>query len=152
MPIQARYAHTNLVALDWKRLVDFYIEVFGCQPVLPERHIAEPWLAAVTGIAGVRLDGMHLRLPGHGENGPTLEIFQYHPAAGQLPTAANRPGFAHLAFAVEDVAAALSAVQRAGGGMLGELVKVQVAGAGTITLVYATDPEGNILELQRWEH
>jgi catechol-2,3-dioxygenase len=27
---------------------------------------------------------------------------------------------------------------------------VPVAGAGTITFVYLTDPEGNILELQRW--
>jgi hypothetical protein len=25
-----------------------------------------------------------------------------------------------------------------------------VAGAGTISFVYLTDPEGNILELQKW--
>jgi len=28
----ARYVHTNLVALDWRRLAAFYVEVFGCWP------------------------------------------------------------------------------------------------------------------------
>jgi hypothetical protein len=34
--------------------------------------------------------------------------------------------------------------------MLGEIVSVEVAGAGWITFAYATDPEGNLIELQRW--
>ena len=44
-------------------------------------------------------------LPGVGPDGPTLEIFEYsEPAAGmRLP---HRPGFAHIAFAVDSVAAA----------------------------------------------
>ena len=30
-----RYIHTNIVAKDWRRLADFYIQVFGCTPVPP---------------------------------------------------------------------------------------------------------------------
>jgi predicted enzyme related to lactoylglutathione lyase len=89
-------------------------------------------------------------LPGWGEAGPTLEIFEY-PVEGERPeTAVNRPGFAPLAFAVEDVAAAREAVLASGGCAIGEMVTADIAGAGQITFVYMADPEGNILELQKW--
>src|SRR5512143_2054126 len=126
--MRARYTHTNLVARDWRRLADFYQQVFGCVPVPPERHLSGRWLEAATGVAGAEIRGQHLRLPGWGESGPTLEIFEY-PAEGERPeTAVNRPGFAHLAFAVEDVAAAREAVLAAGGRALGEMVTVDIAG------------------------
>lgn len=151
MSIQARYVHTNLVAWDWRRLVEFYVRVFGCQPVLPERHLEEDWVGAATGIAGAAIHGMHLRLPGCGSDGPTLEIFQYNQLKEGEAAAINRPGFAHLAFAVDDVEDALQAVHTAGGGVMGELVRVVVPGAGRLTFVYATDPEGNVIELQKWD-
>jgi catechol 2,3-dioxygenase-like lactoylglutathione lyase family enzyme len=105
---------------------------------------------------------VHLRLPACGDGGPTLELFQYGDADGGAPgrpagsaaTAlrrADHPGFGHIAFEVDEVTEALDAVLRAGGSALGEVVTVQIAGAGTITWTYARDPEGNILELQRWE-
>lgn len=151
MTVSARYTHTNLVARDWRRLADFYIQVFGCRPVLPERHLTQPWVSQATGVEGAEIHGMHLRLPGYGEDGPTLEIFQYnHLAEGDRP-AINRPGLAHLAFAVEDVTAALEIVLRAGGSQAGDLVYVDVAGVGRLVFVYAADPEGNLLELQKWE-
>lgn len=150
MPIQARYVHTNLIARDWRKLADFYQQVFGCQPVPPERHLTQPWVAQAAAVPGAEIHGMHLRLPGYGENGPTLEIFQYTPLAAGAPPAINRPGLAHLAFAVEDVPAALAAVLAAGGGVLGELVQVEVPGVGKLAFVYAADPEGNLLELQKW--
>jgi predicted enzyme related to lactoylglutathione lyase len=33
----------------------------------------------------------------------------------------------------------------------GKVVSVEVAGVGTITFAYLTDPEGNVIEVQRWE-
>jgi catechol 2,3-dioxygenase-like lactoylglutathione lyase family enzyme len=63
----------------------------------------------------------------------------------------HRTGFGHLAFQVEDVESARQAVLAAGGGQYGDLVSVPVQGAGTVTFVYVTDPEGNIIELQRWD-
>ncbi len=148
--MNARYAHTNLVARDWKRLARFYRETFGCQPVPPERELAGRRLEEATGIPGVQIRGIHLLLPGHGEGGPTLEIFQYQPEMEPPETAANRPGLSHIAFSVEDVPAARDAVLAAGGGTVGEIVSLPVPPAGTVTFVYATDPEGNIVELQSW--
>jgi predicted enzyme related to lactoylglutathione lyase len=152
MTIKARYAHTNIVAEAWPRLAQFYQQVFGCEPLPPQRHHAGQWLTDVTGLPNAELEGIHLRLPGYSsDNGPTLEIFQYHQAEERLPSAANRPGFAHIAFAVDDVGTARAAVLAAGGGELGELVTVDIPEAGRITLIYMTDPEGNIIELQQWD-
>lgn len=147
---QSRFVHVNLVARDWRTLSAFYQQVFGCEVVPPERDLHGAWLEAGTGVPGARLRGIHLRLPGHGPGGPTLEIFEYDPLAEGPAPAVNRPGLGHLAFSVEDVARAREAVIDAGGGIVGDVVTLPVAGAGTVTFAYVTDPEGNILELQRW--
>ncbi len=144
-----RYIHTNLIARDWRRLSTFYQEVFGCEPVLPERHLEGEWLERGSGVAGARLQGVHLRLPGCSEQGPTLEIFQYTQNIETPAPAANRSGFGHIAFAVDDVAAAREAVLEAGGSALGTVESVIVEGAGRVTWTYMRDPEGNIIELQR---
>ncbi len=67
-----RYAHTNLIADDWRRVADFYIEVFDCVPVSSERDHHGPLTDELTAMPGARIRGRHLRLPGHGDNGPTL--------------------------------------------------------------------------------
>ena len=147
----ARYAHTNIVARDWRALADFYVAVFGCEEVPPARDIAGAWLDAATGLEGAHIRGVHLRLPGHGPAGPTLEIFQYDEAAARAaPVVANRLGYGHLAFAVDDVGAALARVLELGGARVGSVARTTVAGAGPLELVYALDPEGNVVELQRW--
>ena len=149
MSIHARYIHTNLIARDWRRLAAFYQSVFGCVPVLPERDLAGEWLERGSGVPGARLRGLHLRLPGFGEAGPTLEIFQYFESVDAAPPPANRIGFGHIAFSVEEVAAARDAVLASGGSAVGTVESVTIAGAGKITWVYVRDPEGNIIELQR---
>lgn len=151
IPVNAKYVHTNLVAGDWRRLARFYEQVFGCTPVPPERDLSGQWLEDATGIHGVHIRGVHLRLPGCGDEGPTLEVFQYDQEEERPDTAANRPGFGHIAFAVDDVEAARQAVLAAGGGELGKVVSLEVTGAGKVAFAYLTDPEGNIIEVQRWE-
>jgi catechol 2,3-dioxygenase-like lactoylglutathione lyase family enzyme len=143
-------AHVNLVAQDWERLARFYEQVFGCTRVLPERDLSGSWLEAGTGVQGARIRGVHLRVPGNGTGGPTIEIFTYHPALLPLPGAPNRPGWGHVAFAVQDVAAVRAAVLEAGGRALGDLISTEIEGAGAITFAYVADPEGNVIELQRW--
>lgn len=145
-----RYAHTNIVAEDWRRLADFYRSVFDCRDVPPQRDQSGGWLERGTGVSGAALQGVHLRLPGHGEDGPTLEIYTYTRMEDRLASEANRKGLGHLAFAVDDVAAKLLEVIAKGGRAVGEVVSTQVAGAGRITFCYAADPEGNLLELQSW--
>ncbi len=146
----ARYAHTNLIARDWRALASFYERVFGCLPVPPERHYSGPALEAGTGVAGSTLDGVHLRLPGRDPDGPTLEIYSYSVTAEGLEPAVNRPGFAHLAFEVESVEEARCEVLAAGGRALGEVVTLTTAAGRQVTWCYVADPEGNALELQSW--
>ena len=149
--MSVRYAHTNIVAEDWRRLAAFYRAVFACEPVPPERDQAGEWLARATGVPGAALRGVHLRLPGHGATGPTLEIYSYGAMTdGPTTPAANRKGLGHLAFEVDDVAVTLAQIGVHGGRTLGEVVVREIAGVGTITFVYAADPEGNILEIQTW--
>jgi len=52
MAIEARFAHVNLIARDWRRLADFYSRVFGWEPVPPERHLSGAWPDAATGPEG----------------------------------------------------------------------------------------------------
>lgn len=145
--MQARFVHVNVIARDWRALADFYIRVFGCTPVPPERHLGGEALERGTGLSDVRLNGIHLRLPGD-PFGPTLEIFQYSRMESRLPAAVNRPGFGHLAFRVDDVAAAREAVLAGGGRTVGDIVTTETGDGRRITWVYVTDPEGNIVELQ----
>ncbi len=148
--MSARFGHVNLVAADWRQLSRFYQEVFECVPVPPPRDQAGPWLDAGTGLTGAHLRGEHLRLPGLGDDGPTLEIYTYDQALPRPEPAPNRLGLGHLAFQVEDVAGTLRRVLDRGGRALGQVVSLPVPGKGTVTFVYAADPEGNLLELQSW--
>jgi len=150
MAINARYVHTNLIARDWKKLVRFYGDVFGCIPKGPERDLSGEWLDRVTALSAARLCGVHLCLPGYGETGPTLEIFSYDDMPDKEPPMPNEPGFAHIAFAVDNVEKALETVISAGGGSVGEIATAEIGGVGLLQVVYARDPEGNIVELQKW--
>ena len=146
--MKATYKHTNIISRNWQKIAEFYETVFGCVRVPPERHLSGSWLDKGTGVADANLSGVHIRLPGHGENGPCLEIFQYSENEPKPAIAANREGFAHIAFEVDDVAEAMEEVLRHDGQRLGDITSFKVDGQGTVTFVYLTDPEGNIIELQ----
>jgi catechol 2,3-dioxygenase-like lactoylglutathione lyase family enzyme len=148
--LDARFGHVNVTAHDWRRLAAFYTDVLGCTLVPPERDIRGAALDAATGLVGAHLTGAHLQLPGHGEHGPTLEIFSYEALADHPGARVDRPGWGHVAFQIPDVPAALSAVEAAGGGRLGDVVTTRTIDGRSVTWVYATDPEGNIVELQAW--
>ena len=145
-----KYVHTNIISEDWRALAHFYTEVFDCQLVPPERNQSGKWLDTCTGVVNAQIKGVHLRLPGYGEEGPTLEIYSYSEMKEKLLPLANRKGYGHIAFEVADVASTLQQVLKYGGKSVGEISGKSVKGVGYITVVYAQDPEGNILELQNW--
>ena len=59
--------------------------------------------------------------------------------AGRIGAGGRRGAGAEVAF-----------VLAFGGGVVGETVSATYADGRTIKVVYATDPEGNIIELQGW--
>jgi predicted enzyme related to lactoylglutathione lyase len=148
MSISAVYTHTNLIARDWRAEAEFYENAFGCEIVLPERDIKGEQLEKGTGVPNAHVQGAHIRLPGYGENGPTLEIFSYNQFADEGTKAVNRPGYSHLAFRVDDVQEAVGEILKLGGKLVGEVVTTSVSGGKSITWCYMADPEGNIFELQ----
>ena len=148
--MSTRYTHTNIIAKDWRKLADFYIKVFGCEFAPPERDLSGAWMDKLVNMSDVKVKGCHLKLPGY-ENGPTLEIFSYDPANKvEEAKPIHRYGLAHLAFHVDDVQAVLTDFESNGGSAYGELVQEEFPGRGTLTVVYACDPEGNIVEIQNW--
>ena len=73
-----------------------------------------------------------------------------HSKYSSTQPAANREGFGHIAFEVDDVHKATQKVLQHGGSKVGEIVSAEVDGKG-LTFIYLADPEGNIIELQAWK-
>jgi len=142
-----RYLHTNIIAKDWRTLVKFYTEVFGCELVQPVGDPGNEWADGQTGICGVSMTGARLKLPG---SDAMLEILSCEPEGLDSWRPVNRPGLGHLAFYVDDIEQALADITAHGGQQVGEVVRHTTNGAGTLIKVYACDPEGNVLELQNW--
>jgi catechol 2,3-dioxygenase-like lactoylglutathione lyase family enzyme len=145
-----KYMHTNIISKDWKKLADFYIKVFDCKATSSERNLFGEWLEKGTGVKNAKLKGAHLVLPGYEKDEPTLEIFQYDEMEDKLPSVANRIGFGHLAFSVDDVQSTYDKLLENGGQKIGEVVNKDY-GSGILIFVYAADPDGNIIEIQNWK-
>jgi lactoylglutathione lyase len=145
-----KYVHTNLVASDWLGLAEFYVNVFGCKAKPPQRNLEGAWLDSLTSLKNVHIRGIHLLMPGYGGSGPTLEIFQYSGRRRRALPQTDQPGFGHIAFAVANVAQMIKKLEKNGGSLVGKRITTTIEGAGRIDVVYARDPEGNIIELQKW--
>ena len=147
-----KFKHINLISWDYKKLAGFYTEVFGLEPLLPERDLKGQWLEDITGVKGAELKGVHMKLPGYGYDGPTLEIFEYSEKISRShPPAANYPGFGHISFHVDSVSDILTKLIKNGGRQFGKIVTSEYPKIGLLTAVYATDPEGNFIEISNWK-
>jgi lactoylglutathione lyase len=148
--MRIKFTHLNIISRDWEKLADFYIQSFQCTPILPKRNLEGEWLDKATSINSAQIRGIHLQLPGFDEHGPTLEIFQYKENDSGHSKKVNTEGFGHIAFRVDDVDEIVNNVLLNGGNQVGEIVSKDIKGLGTITFAYLTDPEGNIIEIQKW--
>lgn len=146
-----KYIHTNLTVQDIHRMSEFYQEVFNCIPVRKPDYLDGKWVEEITAVENAAITYVHLVLPGFGENGPELELIQYHNEISQPKKISNCSGYGHLAFSVEDVHSTLEKIVSMGGSSIGKVVTTPVPNRGVLTEVYATDPEGNIIELQHYE-
>lgn len=145
-----KYVHTNIIARDSKKLIEFYKNVFDCRSIGQTRDLRGDWVDKLTGVKNAHIVGEHLCLPGYDDTQPTLEIFSYDGMLAGEKHVINQCGFAHIAFEVDDVAETLQKVLDAGGGQIGELVAVEYENGRKGHLVYAEDIEGNIVEVLKW--
>ena len=145
-----RYVHTNIIAKDSSKLIEFYKNVMNCKSIGETRDLKGDWLDKMTGIKNAHIVGEHLCLPGYDMDHPTLEIFSYDKMITDENHQVNKCGIAHLAFEVDDVETTLEKILKAGGGKIGEVVNAEYEDGKKAMFVYATDIEGNILELQSW--
>lgn len=146
-----RYVHTNIIARDSQKLIEFYKNALNCKSIGEKRDLSGEWLDKLTGLENAHLTGEHLCLPGYGAEKPTLEIFSYDDMIENGHSKINQCGVAHIAFEVEDVQASLKSVLEAGGSQIGEIVKAEYENGVKAVFVYATDLEGNIIELQSFD-
>ncbi len=102
-----------------------------------------PWSLRLASSPAVLFGEAGLQQPGLAQAGlPARSLLLLSPGGPGLPPYWVTGGL---------LLAALAAVLAAGGGQLGELVRVEVPGVGGLVFAYASDPEGNLLELQKWE-
>jgi len=151
MSVKIKYVHTNIVAKNWKKLADFYIKIFGCSIVPPIRNYKGKDLDSAVNIKDAALNGVHLRLPGYNKSGPTLEIFSYTPALKKQNRKVNTPGITHIAFEVSDVNKLYKKVIANGGKKVGKILTLKRSDGKKVTWCYVKDPEGNMIELQKWD-
>ena len=118
-------------------LVELGLELQG------ERPIEGRWVDRVVGLDGVRAEIVMLQTPdGHGR----LELTKFHTPATQghnRHAPANTPGIRHVAFAVEDIDAAVAGLRARGAELVGELERYE----DSYRLCYVRGPEGIIVEL-----
>ena len=148
-----RYVHTNIIARDCYKLIDFYKNVFNCKSIGEDRDQRGEWLDRLTGLKNAHIYGERLLLPGFGDDHPTIEIYSYDEMEDGVISKTNRTGIAHLAFEVDDVRETLEKIIEYGGSAVGEVVTAENPNNDNkrAFFVYTRDIEGNIVELQSWE-
>jgi catechol 2,3-dioxygenase-like lactoylglutathione lyase family enzyme len=134
--------HTSFTVSDLDRSVAFYCDVLGFE--LLNRSGRDPeFIERVVDIPGADIEVAYVQAPGH-----RLELIQYLAPAERARVAA-RPcdaGFAHVAFDVDDIDAAIAAAQQAGVEPLGSPQTVNAGPNKGGRVVYTRDADGITIE------
>jgi catechol 2,3-dioxygenase-like lactoylglutathione lyase family enzyme len=108
-----------------------------------EMSVGGPEVGRIIGLEGVQTDVAFMRSP---DGNGALELIKFQSPShegGNGHEPANVPGLRHLAFVVDDIEAALAALQAQGGELVGELVQY----GNSYRLCYVRGPAGIIVEL-----
>ena len=137
------FSHIGVCVSDLERSSRFYRDALGFEQV-GSHHIGDEF-ASLMEVPGVDLDSVMLA-----RDGVTVELLGFR-SPGHVGEAERRPmnrlGLTHLSFLVDDVDAVASAVEGAGGVLIGGTrTTLDVAGV-TLDFVYCTDPDGTRIEL-----
>jgi catechol 2,3-dioxygenase-like lactoylglutathione lyase family enzyme len=140
MTIQ-RMEHVGIVVEDLEAATAFFVEL-GLE-LQGKGQVEGGWVDRVVGLEGVRVEYAMVETPdGQGR----LELVRFlSPSVrdGDGHTPANVLGIRHVAFAVDDIDAAVAAVRAHGGELVGEVENYE----DIFRLCYVRGPEGIIVEL-----
>lgn len=136
-----RLDHVGITVDDLAAATAFFVEL-GMKPA-GEWSIEGDFVDRIVGLEGVRSDCVMLETP-DGHSRLELVKFQSPPTAEGDPRApVNAPGLRHITFAVDDVDAAVAAVQAHGGELVGTVESYE----DVYRLCYVRGPAGIIVEL-----
>jgi catechol 2,3-dioxygenase-like lactoylglutathione lyase family enzyme len=136
-----RMDHVGIVVDDLPAATEFFAGL-GFE-LLGEMAVEGRPVDLIVGLAGVRTDAAMMQTPdGHGR----LELIKFRSPShagepGHEP--ANSPGIRHIAFAVDDIDAAVAGLQVRGAELIGEVVRY----GNSYRLCYVRGPAGIIVEL-----
>ena len=139
-----RTNHTAFTVSDLDRAAAFFRDVLGFSITEKTRQKGEV-VGRITGVPGAELDIAFAVAPGH-----MIELMQYiTPVSGRsLDLRPCDPGFSHIAFEVDDIDAAVAAIEAAG---YTAVSRPQVVPAGPRKggkNVYTRGPDGIVIEFQ----
>ena len=134
--------HTSFTVSDLDRSIAFFSEVLGFEMV--NRALRDPKLiSSITGIPGADIEVAYIQGPGH-----RLELIQYH-GPSERSQVDSRPcdsGFAHVAYDVDDVDAAVAASAPHQVLPIGEVTVIDKGPNAGRKVVYLRDPDGVTIE------
>lgn len=134
--------HTSFTVSDLDRSVAFFTEALGFA-LLHRGPRDSAMIARVVGVPGADIEVAYVQGPGH-----RLELIEYK-APGDRGRVESRPcdaGFAHVAFDVDDIDAALAAAAAHGVEPLSEPQDLHTGPNKGGRVVYTRDPDGVTVE------
>ncbi len=134
--------HTSFTVSDLDRSVAFFTEALGF--ALLHRGPRDPaMIGRVVGVPGADIEVAYVQGPGH-----RLELIEYKAPAdrGRVESRPCDAGFAHVAFDVDDIDAALAAAAAHGVTPLSEPQDLHTGPNTGGRVVYTRDPDGVTVE------
>jgi catechol 2,3-dioxygenase-like lactoylglutathione lyase family enzyme len=136
-----RFDHVGVVVDDLELMTAFFVDL-GFERSEPMRLEGE-WIDRVVGLDGVQLEMVSVNAP---DGSGRLELTKFQrptdAAAVQNPLA-NRRGFRHIAYAVDDLDSVVERLRGKGLTTIGDIVNYE----DIFLLCYIGGPEGLIVEL-----
>ena len=134
--------HSSLAVNDMDAASRFYQAAFGYEVMFEKRGMSDQ-IAGITGIPGLTCDLTQLRSP---VTEHVLELIHFTGPEAAFPDherAPLRPGMAHVAVIVDDLAATLAHLEALGAVRLGEVTPFERCIAA-----YCREPGGSFVEIE----
>ncbi len=134
--------HTSFTVSDLDRTVGFFVDALGFE--LISRAPRDPRIISrITGVEGADIEVAYVQGPGH-----RLELIQYKApdARGRVRSLPCDTGFAHIAFDVDDIDAAIAASGAHGVIPIADPVAIDKGPNAGGRVVYLRDPDDVTVE------